>query len=820
MEASEKKKLGGFIVELGLLDNRDLGQALSIAQETSLPLGRVLVLSEMLSEEVLQGVLRCQSLIKQNLVDIELARKAMQMVSRDGVSVDDALFKLGWNHEATQDTTPLGELLIEAGYATREQLQAALEKSTTSGLPFGRLLVFSGVLTEGLLTGALNAQILIRDGKLSKGQAVEALKEAKNRQVTVEVHLKEKGFYDLPSRSCPRLGELLLFCGVISQSDLVGALEMGLMKKMPVGHILTSSNQVSARIMDAALQLQRLMSEQKVSITDARSVISSVKEGSSFEDALSQLYAEREDGQDSGSMPTNRAELSDSDAISKVANEVVEVDTLSAKRTATDNAKAAEIDNNAESSTERNAIDNGDVNLAVAAGEGSEVDASIPPGKTLATGANSNSSESSVGTQSVRGQKKFLSLFDFLKSLGRTDEEQVQEAFQVAMHNSDVLKQVLLIAGILDADTIERAERCRKLAQDKRLTLEHANIAFDYAERFAIDVPQALKELQWGRPEDDQIEFDSDDETVPVKKASDASSGDDTAASSKVETTKKFDSASTRRAAKSKSGSKGSDAGNNFATNTGTNAGTNAGNNAGNNTGENNNGAEAAAAQEVQISPQEEWEALLKRVQHLTLSGKLDKALDTRVRMLQLAEEKFPERVVAAIDEVAALYIQRLNLEQALQYYKKSLELRLSQSESSPTAVAEGYCNMGKVSYFMKDFANAEEYARKFIETIAGNLGKGHPDVACGWQNLANIFYAQKKYLQAQRAYQVGIHICEKGLGDSHPATVQMKRSYEILQNAMAEEEKAGLRDNINLGVITGSWRTLPRDSSQALFEV
>lgn len=812
MEASEKKKLGGFIVELGLLDNRDLGQALSIAQETSLPLGRVLVLSEMLSEEVLQGVLRCQSLIKQNLVDIELARKAMQMVSRDGVSVDDALFKLGWNHEATQDTTPLGELLIDAGYATREQLQAALEKSTTSGLPFGRLLVFSGVLTEGLLTGALNAQILIRDGKLSKSQAVEALKEAKNRQVTVEVHLKEKGFYDLPSRSCPRLGELLLFCGVISQSDLVGALEMGLMKKMPVGHILTSSNQVSARIMDAALQLQRLMSEQKVSITDARSVISSVKEGSSFEDALSQLYAEREDGQDSGSIPTNRAELADSDAISKVANEVGEVDALAAKRTATDNAKAAEIDSNAESNTDRNANDNGDVNLAVAANEGSEADATVTAAKALASVANASSSESSVGTQSVRGQKKFLSLFDFLKSLGRTDEEQVQEAFQVAMHNSDVLKQVLLIAGILDADTIERAERCRKLAQDKRLTLEHANIAFDYAERFAIDVPQALKELQWGRPEDDQIEFDSDDETAPVKKASDASSGDDTAASSKLETTKKFDSASTKKAAKSKSGSKGSDAGNNFATNAGTNAGTN--------TGENNNGAEAAAAQEVQISPQEEWEALHKRVQHLTLSGKLDKALDTRVRMLQLAEEKFPERVVAAIDEVAALYIQRLNLEQALQYYKKSLELRLSQSESSPTAVAEGYCNMGKVSYFMKDFANAEEYARKFIETIAGNLGKGHPDVACGWQNLANIFYAQKKYLQAQRAYQVGIHICEKGLGDSHPATVQMKRSYEILQNAMAEEEKAGLRDNINLGVITGSWRTLPRDSSQALFEV
>lgn len=60
MDSSDRRKLGSLIVELGLIDNRDLGQALSIAQETSLPLGRVLVLSDLLSENVLQGVLRCQ----------------------------------------------------------------------------------------------------------------------------------------------------------------------------------------------------------------------------------------------------------------------------------------------------------------------------------------------------------------------------------------------------------------------------------------------------------------------------------------------------------------------------------------------------------------------------------------------------------------------------------------------------------------------------------------------------------------------------------------------------------------------------------------
>lgn len=677
IEVSEKKKLGGLIVELGLIDNRDLGQALSIAQETSLPLGRVLVLSEMLSEEVLQGVLRCQSLMKQNLVDLDLARKAMQIMSKDEVSLDDALFKLGWNPEATKDTTPLGELLIDAGYVTREQLQQSLEKSTQTGLPFGRLLVFSGALTEGLLTGALNAQILIRDGKLSKPQAVEALKEAKVRQTTIEVQLKEKGFYDIPSRSCPRLGELLLFCGVISQSDLVSALELGLMNKTPVGQVLTESNQVSRKIMDAALQVQNLMAEQKMTITDARQVIGAVKDGSSLEDAVQEVENQRE--------------------------------------------------------TE------------------------APP-------------------QKVEKLKSFVSLFDFLKNLGRIDDEQANEAFHMAKHNSDVLSQVLLISGSLDAGTIERAEDCRKLVQAKKLSLEHANIAFDYAERFDVNVVQALKELQWYRPEEEVSEEEEAEEQAAKE-----------AAKSKVVPV-------SGAAAKALKG------------------------------GVTKNGDSQKAAEEPppvdpKVAAQAEWETLRNKVSHLSMSGKLDKALDSSIRLLQLAEEHFSERLIECLDLVAGLYTQRRNLEQAEQYYTRSLELREKVKDECGGLVAEAHGNLGKVAYFKKDFDAAEKHARKFIEIIANNLGKSHPDVACGWQNLANIFYAQKKYLQAQKAYQVGIQICEKGLGDSHPATVQMKRSYDVVLQAIEAEELAGVRDSATLGVITGSWRTLPRDMTQTLHE-
>lgn len=732
MELSERRKLGSLIVELGLLDQRDMAQALSIAQETSLPLGRVLVLSDLLSEKVLQGVLRCQSLFKQNLLDADLAKKALQMVSKDDISLDDALFRLGWNPESTKDPTPLGELLIEAEYVSRANLEQALDKSTASGLPFGRILVLSGTLTEGLLTGALNAQILVRDGKLSKPQAVEALKEAKQRQVSVEVQLKEKGFYDLPSRHCPRLGELLLFCGVISQSDLVSALEMGLMNKAPVGQVLLDSRQVTPKVLDAALRVQGLMSDQKLNITDARVVIGAVKEGATFEEALQQVQSE------------------DSPAHEEEATH--------------------------------------------------------------------------------------FSLFNFLKSLGRIDDAQATEAFQMAKHNSDVLSQVLLISGAADASVIERAEKCRKLIHEKKLSVEHANIAFDYAERFDVDIAQALRELQWNRPEDDVQDFEVKTAELPalreaglsvssasrsrekaVAAEASASAIGSTVTGSTV-TGSTATGSTVTGSGSTASGGTGSGATSSSALSVNSVGGGDSSSSGGGRDGSPVDGSSGSAGGQL-ADPQIEWEVLMKQAHHLTVSGKLDKALDVRIRLLAMADETFPDRRVDCLDSIASLHSMRRNFEQAEYYYLKSLEIREKDPGTQQALLAEGYCNLGKINYFQKKYSQAEDYARKFIKVIADNFGKDHPDVACGWQNLGNIFYVQKKYRQAQQAYSVGVNICENKLGAGHPTTEQLRRSYETLMTAIDEEEKNGAPSETALGYITGSWRTLPKDHAESLYD-
>jgi hypothetical protein len=257
-------RLGQVLIDIGMISDQDLTQALNLAREVGLPVGRVLIMSAFVTEENLQAAVQLQSLLKDNLIDQTSAKQVASILLRTKLSLDQALEQFGWSRPGEQNTNKLGELLTEAGYVTNEQLQDALVKSRSSGVPFGRLLVLNLVLSEALLSSALNAQILIRDGKVTKEQAIQGLRAAKERQVAVELPLIERGYYRLPARHTIRLGELLVLAGLMSESDLMYAVEIGLLNKKPIGQVLVELQYITKEVLDAALSFQKDVSSGEV----------------------------------------------------------------------------------------------------------------------------------------------------------------------------------------------------------------------------------------------------------------------------------------------------------------------------------------------------------------------------------------------------------------------------------------------------------------------------------------------------------------------------------------------------------------------------
>lgn len=87
----------------------------------------------------------------------------------------------------------LGQILIEAGYITDEQLQELLKKAKQSRMPLGTILKNDGMISHDLLQSVLEAQLLMKEGVLPECVAITTLKVAALQKVTLKQFLETSG---------------------------------------------------------------------------------------------------------------------------------------------------------------------------------------------------------------------------------------------------------------------------------------------------------------------------------------------------------------------------------------------------------------------------------------------------------------------------------------------------------------------------------------------------------------------------------------------------------------------------------------------------
>ncbi|MBK9774020.1 MAG: hypothetical protein IPP57_24910 [Candidatus Obscuribacter sp.] len=197
-------------------------------------------------------------------------------MSKEGMDFERCLKSVGFTRDTAEPTFRLGELLVEAHILTKSQLKDVLRTSQETGLPVGRVLVLTGVISEEMLSAALTAQVLVRDNKISPEQAVQALSSSRFRRVNIEVSLMDLGFYKPPPRQRVRIGELLVLSGLVNEPDLMTALELGLIREAPVGQMLVEGGFISRRILDTALKLQEIVSSHSLSALKASEALRQV----------------------------------------------------------------------------------------------------------------------------------------------------------------------------------------------------------------------------------------------------------------------------------------------------------------------------------------------------------------------------------------------------------------------------------------------------------------------------------------------------------------------------------------------------------------
>src|SRR5688572_30442688 len=102
-------RFGNLMIQLGLLSETDLSEAAQLAVELALPLGKVLVMSGFLTDPQLHAIVQAQSMLKDQVLEIDEAQRAIAIVSSTGVSWTEALKQAGWVQRDVLPPNKLGE---------------------------------------------------------------------------------------------------------------------------------------------------------------------------------------------------------------------------------------------------------------------------------------------------------------------------------------------------------------------------------------------------------------------------------------------------------------------------------------------------------------------------------------------------------------------------------------------------------------------------------------------------------------------------------------------------------------------------------------
>ncbi len=257
--ANTNSLLGELLVDWQLASRQQMETAVSESLNRDLPLGLVLTMLDIVDSETLHSAIAAQSFLRDQLISADQTTQAMTLVRKKHITFGLAMDLLGIQ-AATKPRNRLGDYLVESESLGREHIKSRLNLTKQTGLHLGRVLITLADAHHDLITHALNLQEKVRMGDITRDEAIDRLYSAR-RCLEVITHV---GHDAIETQS--RLGQLLISSGFIQDKDMELALCAAKEQNKMLGEILVELNWVKKQVIIVALEVQRLIRSEKISI--------------------------------------------------------------------------------------------------------------------------------------------------------------------------------------------------------------------------------------------------------------------------------------------------------------------------------------------------------------------------------------------------------------------------------------------------------------------------------------------------------------------------------------------------------------------------
>lgn len=175
----------------------------------------------------------------------------------------------------------LGELLLDLGWLTHNEVDDALSAALETGEPLGHVLMLRGKLTAREVQAVVLAQSLLRDRLIDEGEALSALTLCTWSGLSLEDTLLAfwGRYVDQESPCDNRLGQMLIASCCVDSKTIDYTLAYCRKVGLPLGRALTMRKHVSKSLLSAALAAQDLVRANAISLDLAIGGLAAVNTG-------------------------------------------------------------------------------------------------------------------------------------------------------------------------------------------------------------------------------------------------------------------------------------------------------------------------------------------------------------------------------------------------------------------------------------------------------------------------------------------------------------------------------------------------------------
>jgi hypothetical protein len=255
----------------GLLTKDDSQQIALLSAQNKVTPGEFLYDSKAMPPMLVRAGILAQLLLRDELVTLPMAMKALQAVANTGVPFENALTSAGWSRQYFEHTKLCSVLLVQSNSISKADRDLAMELSLEQRTSFLRVILERRMASQAIIDALLNLESLVASDSLSIATAIEVLLicQQQGDKMNFSTAMAELNLEELALKAKARLGELLVASNLVSQMQLLPAVEQAILGKMRLGDALVARRLISPNELAIVLDAQSRIHRGAVTVDEA-----------------------------------------------------------------------------------------------------------------------------------------------------------------------------------------------------------------------------------------------------------------------------------------------------------------------------------------------------------------------------------------------------------------------------------------------------------------------------------------------------------------------------------------------------------------------